>query len=341
MPIRNGKIFIVISLQGVAEQIREAIDDSNFDKAKRLSYMYESIGEKIQSIVRERGGYMHLFLADRQVLEVAPTVAEDIPGMLENYAKDIAGPIAMGMGLSFREAVAAMHASTSTGEIEMYDPENPIFEGASEYVNKAERPFELPVNMFHSTIPKPKAEENKNDFVSKPGIKDDIKMQSALIQSMLQLLQGNQAQQQQQQQAMMQQQGQQSSGGPRDLREALEGKQVEGYSPEDQAAEKQSIEKPQQAKQEPEEKEKESHEKLDALLGKVKESLPQIMALHDKNPEAYKAAMALVQKIVLAAKHGQTKKAEDITEDLEKAISARVKAKQNTNTSKRLFERAC
>lgn len=48
------------------------------------------------------------------------------------------------------------------------------------------------------------------------------------------------------------------------------------------------------------------------------------MALHDKNPEAYKAAMALVQKIVLAAKHGQTKKAEDITEDLEKAIRLRL-----------------
>jgi hypothetical protein len=244
--------------------------------------------------------------------------------ILEGYSKDIPGLIAVGMGLSFREAVAAMHASIATGDIEMYDPENPIFEGVGEYIRKVEQPLELPVNMFDATIPKVEGEDPDQDgFVAKPEFEKDVEMQSAMVQAMAQVLQGGQQQQQQ----MMQQAQQQ----PRDLREALEGKQVDGYAPAEEGEEgkgKKSKDSEGSGEKSETKGDDEGDEgdsdKLDALLGKVKESLPQIMALHDKNPQAYKAAMALVQKLVQVAKQGKTKKAEEVTDELEKAIRLRL-----------------
>lgn len=325
----SGKIFVVISLQGVADEIRDAVDQGAFDAAKDLAYRCRSLCDKIQSMIQERGGHIHLFLYERQVLEVPPSMAEDMPMILEGYTKNLKGMVSCGMGLSFREAVAAMHISAATGEIEMYDPEDEKFEDVSQFVSKAdgpgthsspkETPMQLPVNLFDATVPKPEPKEDDEGFVSRPGFKQEAQMHMAMVQAMAQVLQGGSQQQQAQQQAASQQ--------PRDLREALEGKQVEGYQP---ASDKpQAKEPPKQEELKAEEpaaesEEDDSHAKLDSLLSKIKTDLPQIMALHDKNPEAYKAAMALVQKLLIAAKQGRVKKAEEFTAELEKAIRLRL-----------------
>jgi len=264
--------------------------------------------------VQEKGGHLQAFTYDRQVMEVPATVAEDMPAYLDPYVKDLPGQVAAGMGLTFREAVAAMKASEISGEIEMYDPQDTRFEGVSEYM-KAEQPYQLPVNLFDPTVPEEDPIEDHEGFVGRPAIEEELQAQAALVGAIAQVMSGGQQAQQQPQQ------------DPRDLREALEGGPVEGYQPQE----------PGNGSAEPKSSKEESGEKsgsgddegdegpdpdkrLGTLLHSVKSSLPQIMALHEKNPEAYKAAMALVQKIVAMAKDRKVKKAEQATEDLNKAI---------------------
>lgn len=311
-----GSIFVVISCQGVADAIRDAIDHGRFAEARSLSYKANGLSRKLASAVQERGGHLQMFTYDRQVMEVPSTVAEDMPQYLDPYVKDMPGMVAAGLGLTFREAVAAMKASEISGEIEMYDPEDARFEGVSEYV-KAEQPYELPVNMFDVTVPQEDPKPNQEGFVSRPEIEEELQAQAALIQAIAQVMGGGQqAQQPPQPEA-------------RDLREALEGGPVEGYQPQ-QPQGQEGQDKPQPKGEETEKEEmgseggSEVDSRLGTLLHSVKASLPQIMSLHDKNPAAYKAAMNLVQKLVAVAKERRVKKAEDITDELNKTIHLRL-----------------
>jgi hypothetical protein len=72
-----------------------------------------------------------------------------------------------------------------------------------------------------------------------------------------------------------------------------------------------------------------TNQKLAKLLLTVKQQLPQLMALHDSNPQAYKQSMAMIQKLVQLA-HGRKKEAaksetDETIESLEKAFGRRLK----------------
>lgn len=316
----QGPVFVVISCQGVADAIKDAVDQGRFSEARSLSYQAAGLARKLASHVQEKGGHLDVFLLERQVMEVPSTVAEDMPNYLEPYMSELPGMVAAGMGLTFREAVSAMQASEISGEIEMYDPDNVKFSGVSEYV-KAEQPYQIPVNMFDVTVPGEKPIESDEDFKSRPSADEEMQAQAMLVQALAQIMGGGQQMQQPQQQ------------DPRDLREALEGGQIDGYQPHEDAGDKspkkdskgsdsgdKSPKKDTSDKEVEKEEEGDTDDRLDKLLHGVKASIPQIMALHDKNPEAYKAAMSLVQKLVAVAKERRVKKAEEITDALNKAL---------------------
>lgn len=67
-------------------------------------------------------------------------------------------------------------------------------------------------------------------------------------------------------------------------------------------------------------------QKLAGMLHNVKEQLPQIMQLADKNPEAFKQTMNLINKLSAAAKQGRVKKAESAVdlEELNKNLQRRI-----------------
>lgn len=327
----SGSVFVIISCQGVSDAIRDAVDSAQFSEARSLAYKANALSRKLASQVQEKGGSLVVFIQERQVLEVPVSVAEDMPSYLEPYVQELPGMIAVGMGLTFGEAVIAMKASLVSGEIEMYDPKDPRFDRSNEYAKAdagqvGEQPFQLPVNMFDVTVPEEDAIPNQEGFVNRPGADEELQAQSMLVQALAQVMSGGAQQQQQPQE------------GPRDLREALEGGQVDGYQPQqedvsgkgskksDKGAEpKDKGSKKDSYDEEPEEGEGADVEKrLARILTGVKSSLPQIMALHDKNPDAYKAAMALIQKLATVAKERRVKKAEEITDELAKAIRLRL-----------------
>lgn len=325
----NGKVWIVISCQGVADTIRDEVDDGNFAQAKTLSFKAQALADKLASFVAQKGGHLHLNLLERQIIEAPESVAEELPNILEGYRQDLPGMICVGVGLTFEEASTAMKLSHLTNDIELYDPDDNRFSGAKQYTTKSEGQVTLPINMFDQTVPgvqqhdmaTEQQEQEVDDaseqkFITKPGIEEELEAESALVQAIAQILSGG-AQQQQQQQAQQ----------PRDLREALEGGPVEGYQPA-QSGQSRQQGKP-QVKGKPGEKEEKAEAdpssdatdaKLGALLHSVKASLPQIMAMHKENPDAYKSAMNLVQKLVGLTKERRMKKYENMAEDLNKAI---------------------
>ena len=304
----SGSVFVVISCQGVTDAIRDAVDQGQFNDARALSYKTTGLARKLASQVQEKGGHLTVFIPERQVMEVPSSVAEDMPSYIEPYMQELPGMVAVGMGLTFGEAVMAMKTSLISGEIEMYDPKDSKFGRDNEYAkadaegSHSEMPYQLPVNMFDVTVPETEpVEPNNEGFVSRPEVEEELQAQAALIQALAQLMTGGQ----------QPQPGQPGQPGqdPRDLREALEGGPVEGYQPQEEGEGKGSEKKPKKEskkkdsdeKAEKDDEEGGAEKRLGKILSDVKASLPQIMALHDKNPAAYKAAMTLVQKLDICA----------------------------------------
>jgi hypothetical protein len=310
-----------LACDAAVDVIRDAVDGGRFEQARELAYKIKGLSQKLKSTVQEKGGHLHFFILDRQVLEVPESVAETLPNILSDYTQEL--HVFVGMGMTFREAAMACRASKLSGEIEMYDATDPRFEGVSEYF-KSENPFELPVNLFDVTMPEneeiePEAGNSKGPAI--PSIQEALSAEAQLVQAMAQAMQGGAPEQ-----AQAAQQAQ-----PRDLREALEGQQIQGYQPQQpqqaQAAQQAQQAQPAQPAEETAQaapEEPDTGERLNGLLSQVKESLPNIMELHDKNPQAYRAAMNLIQKLVMVAKERNVQKAEEITEALNKKLELRL-----------------
>ena len=328
MAITSNTVWIAMSCSELANKIRELSDKGFFSEVKSLTYQAQAFLDKIASFAQEHGGHLHINLPDRQILELDEDSAEELPNIIEGYKAQVSSNIACGLGLSFDEASSAMRVSMQSDEIEMFNPEDERFSGVVYYKSENGSDFILPPNLFDPMTPPPKyVQPEKPKYVPRPAAQQELQAEGQLVQAIAQSMMPPPPSPEQ----MQQQQP------PQDLREALHGGRVPGHTPKEED-EKENKPKKKELKEsddkESDDSEEESNgtnEKLKDLLSSVNSSLPGILSLHDKNPEAYKQALSLIHKLVQVA-HDRKKvskaeaieQSESITEDLNKAIRLRL-----------------
>lgn len=315
----------------IADSIRKDLDGGRFADATNATNLLKAFQQNISNMCQQNGGRVHVFLPEWMVMECPQSVAEQIPQLLASFNEQIGHSMACGIGLDFSEAVKAVHQSERSGEICLYEEKTLKSEGLS-----------IPPNLFDYTDQSVANNDGTNaeeqEFASAPDFQNSVKLAQAQIQAIIQQLGGDaqeKAQQQIQQIQQQQAQAQQAQQQPRDLTEALHGQQIQGrnpYSgdsakPEDKKESKSDSKETK--KDEPEASEEddgndEVQQKLGAALLHIKQQIPQLMDLAEKNPDAFKQSMSLVQKLLNLTKKtkGQVEKSEMeiLTEDLNKKI---------------------
>ena len=338
-------VWVMIATDGVADKIRDLVDSGYFAEAKDLDYHLKSITDKINALVNDRGGSVKLSIYDRQVIEMPVTVAEELPLILSGYREVFGSLMAVGMGMDLKEASTAAKKATFTNQIELYDPKDESFALYKTLQLEADM-FQPQPNLVgtdqenHPGSPKPDASKFSVGKVI-PALSADqsVQAEAQMVNATIQLLMGPTQQMQQQQQAQEQQQQEQQKQPPGSLLEAMSGekktdkpktetKQKKDSDSDD--SDESSESKSKKGKSDSDEDDSDSdddsdatNERLGELLSSVQEKMPELMKLHEKNPEAFKKVIALVQKLVDVAKAKKSvKKSEisDMTEDLNKAL---------------------
>lgn len=340
----TNTVWVVIICDQVTDRLRSFFDKGHLSEANLYTQKIHAFTDKLKKYVAEKGGTLYVCLPERQILEIPITVAKEVPYFLEGY-KEIFGSdkVAIGIGLDFAEAAGAAKKSRQTNNIELYMPNDERItkdENAKSALGEfdeilpidsaelnTDTEFLLPPNLFDPELPpkreKPTPIDEPRKVAVKPDVMKELQAEAQYVSAVTQTMGGDVIAQQQQQLQQMIQQQQQEAQQPRDLREALAGGQVDGYEPQQQQPQEAP---PEEAQQEapPEEGDK-STQKLYELLANVQERIPNLMELHDKNPEAFKQSMGLIQKLLNLAR---TKKSElkfeeaEKIEDLEKKIKA-------------------
>lgn len=317
-----AQVWVVISASPAQQRLVELIDKGYLSEAVGISQALEGFIAKLKSHVQQHGGHMPIALYERVVMQLSMPAAEEVPSILEGYQDSLGCKVAAGIGMTFEEAAKASTKSLHSGDIELYNPEE--VEEYEEFAMTESRRFGddviLPPNLFDPTIPDDEEYKLTQDGSPKPklspGYAESMQAETKYIQDVANQLGAQQAQQQMQQAVQAQQQ-------PQDLLEALNGGQVEGHTPktdedeENTGKDKKSASKPdskkdddsgsddsEEIKEEVTDAEtaaKKFDEKLASTLHQIKSQIPQIMAMADSNPQAFKQTMDLINKLVNAA----------------------------------------
>lgn len=325
----SKKVYIVMSAELVVEKLKEYIDDGRLSEANSLSYDLKSFYDSVKAYMQNHGATVLTHLYERSISECSLTAAEDFPNIAEAFGKKFGTWIAIGMGFSLREASEACRKSAHTGEIELFglDSLDESHSPERNFTTDDENDrLELPPNLFDpSNPPSPESQELPDDSANPPGrlsLEQDLKGQQALIQQYLpqpapQPQQPGQQQPGQQQPGQEQQQ--QAPQEPRDLLEALNGGPVPGRQPEgaEQAPKADAAEQVEKEVDEAEHEAEAFDDKLAERLALVRQQIPQIMGLAEKNPSAFKQAMGVVKQLIGLARSRRTQKSEEFEQLVE------------------------
>ncbi len=329
----QNTVWVVISAREALDKIREYIDGGYLGEAQRLHFQLKSLDEKVNSLLSEKGGRVHLSTYDKIIMEMPASVAEEIPAITLGYRQFFGTKMAIGIGMDLAEASAAANKSEFSNEIELYDPADDTFK--AEFYKNGEDPFELPPNLFDPlSPPAPEArEQRKRAPKEKPVLSDPqtaMQAESAMMQAIMQQISPPPPQMPQQQEQQQQEQ-QPEEQQPRDLLEQLHGEQIDGHSPDsDSSASGPKEEVKEEAKPESKKDSAEDddggNEKIAGLLATVQDKMPKLMQLADSNPDAFKKVVNLVHKLVDMAKQKKTQKSEmeTLTDQLNKALKLRL-----------------
>jgi len=218
------QIWVVISCDLIYYKLRELVDAGDYEQASQLSYGLNAIMDKIKSLIQARGGSLLLSMYDRQVLMLSSAVAEELPNILAGYQELFGKNMAVGLGLTLKEASWAVRRSKGSGEIEFYDPKDVAFDEAQDITKDepngaVDFSAVLPPNLFDPLLPEPKKQGQEPSY-KRSTIDQDLQGEAKLLQGIISILGGGQVEQQIQQ---MQQQIQQQQQSPRNLLESLHG----------------------------------------------------------------------------------------------------------------------
>lgn len=298
----QNTVWVIINCQPVVNAMRERLDNGAFSEINTLLSYLKSFEERLSSMVQKAGGHVYVMLYERIVLEIPITLAEQIPDMVKEL-KDKLGPdVSCGIGLDYEEANRACLISAGTGRIEMYG------EDTQKNDDYAEPAFEIPPNLFNPQMqntvnnPIPDRRTGPKTPVLRPGLEEELQIDAQYLQAIGQTLGVGAAAEAQQQAAKQQQaqQGGEGKEGPRDLLEALNGGPVDGHHPEEE--EKEGSKEPEIDSKEggSEEKAEDGGDdaKLASLLLNIRDRIPELIALQEKNPEAFKQSLVMIQKLI-------------------------------------------
>lgn len=343
----SNSVWVVISANKAQERLIRLIDAGQLAEAVGRNQALESLVEKTKAFVQQYGGYLPIAVFGRIVMQIPSSAAEQIPNIIEGFSDSLGNRIAAGIGMTFDEAAKSARISEASGQIEMFDPQKNYDDDEDDFeksaINGGRRlssNVTLPVNLFNPLVPddsEVKAKlKPKDDFPKLPSLEESMQSENQLLQMLAMQMGGGQPQPSPEQ--MQQQQQQQVPA--RNLLEALNGAPVQGSPDETQGEAPQGQEAPaegeapeQEIAQEVDQAEDEAasfDKKLAGILHNVKNQIPQIMALSDKDPKAFKQTMQLIQKLVQTAHSGKSKSPVEKSEmrqeieELEKAFKARL-----------------
>jgi hypothetical protein len=330
-------LWAVINASNISLGLTRMIDANNFDGAKNAKFYLDNFINKLKSLCQSYGGSAHLLLYERMILELPIEAAELLPNVVENYMPNLSKKIGVGIGMNFEEANLAAQKSLQTHKIELYEKEEaPLNYVKTEVIKNSsnELPFDFPPNIFDPELPDSKnitrietgGKRPQNDgqyrldlikpdkVVVKPSAKEDALSQKKLIDHILDEVKFPK-EKIEQQIATMQQQAEQIK-----IQQQQEQQQAQ------QQAQQQEVNQKEELEEIPEKDEHDSvSEKLLGFLGNLKNQMPELMRLHESNPEAFKHIMSLVNKMLKLSKQKIQKNDQSITEKLEKKIRKKIK----------------
>jgi len=335
-------VWVMIATDSVADKIRDLVDSGYFAEAKDLDYHLKAISEKISKLISDKGGSVKLSIYDRQIIELPVTIAEELPLIVAGYREVFGSLMAVGMGMDLKEASVAAQKATFTNQIELYDPKDESYSSLNKTLQLEADLFQPQPNINgtdqenHPGSPAPDAYKFSVGKVV-PALTADQQMQSEaqMVNATVQMLMGPTNELQQQQQAQ-QEQEQKEQNPPGSLLEAMSGEKKTDKPKTETKQKKEDSDSEEDSKSKKKDKDSDSdddsddsdsdatNEKLGKLLTSVQEKMPELMKLHEKNPEAFKKVIALVQKLVDVAKSKKSSvvktEISDMTEDLNKAL---------------------
>lgn len=344
-----SSLWVVISNEKAQQKLQSLIDNGHLEETYSLQYALRAFNEKVKSLVQEKGGHLHLLLYERVVMQVPETVAAQLPSIAEAYEEMFGEKIAVGVGMSFKEATSAAMASRQSEQIELYDPETHSDQAKEKDLLRQSPPYKL-IDRNGQLTQKPP---------TPPSIEEDSEMSNFMVQRTMTELgmapppgpesdsevsqepaDPYQVQEDQEQQlqtdapdahqlddpSMMSQEVPEDFM-PSNLLEALLGHPVpdtEDLEDENYEGETGDVDLEQALG----EQEEAPVGPLDDVLGPAVGRIPEIMQMASQDPKAFKEAMKYLHKILDVAKKKklddtQKKEVEFLAESLEKAKKAR------------------
>lgn len=346
----SNSVWVVISANKAQERLIRLIDAGQLAEAVGRNQALEALVNKIKSFTQQYGGYLPIAVFGRIVMQIPSSAAEQVPNIIEGFSDSLGNKIAVGIGMTFDEAAKAARASEGSGRIEMFDPEGNMDSDDDDFEKSAlnggrrlSSNVTLPVNLFNPLVPDDSEVKEtlkpKDSPPKLPSLEESMQSESQLLQMLAMQMGGGQPQPSPEQ---MQGQQPQQQVPARSLLEALNGAPVQGSSNESQGAPQGAPtedvpaegEVPEQEiSQEVNQAEDEAasfDKKLAGILHNVKNQIPQIMALSDKDPKAFKQTMQLIQKLIQTAHSGKSKSPVEKSEmrqeieELEKSFNKRL-----------------
>lgn len=290
----------------MTDKIKTLINKGEVEAANQMYWKVKAFQQKVLAFLQEKGLTAMSTIPEFLLFSCSEVHALEIPAMFEGFKMLTDDAVACGVGLDWPEASKAMRRSRQTRKIELYDNE----------VMKAEDDlFDLqqPVN-----ISDPKTHEyedniveEKPKFISAPDAQQQMQIEQQFMQA-----QAAQMMPQQPQQQPQQAQPVEGDAPRKSLLETLTGQRP----PEKQK------EEPTKKEEMPEQEDDKSHmNQIGEALISIKQQIPQLMDLAERNPDAFKQTMTLVQKLLSIAKTKVKKSEHSEMEDLVKKINSHMK----------------
>lgn len=332
------QVWVMIRAQQARDRMLRLLDSGNLAEALGKKYYLDGLVDKMKAFVQQYGGSLTVAMYDCIVMQIPFSAAEQLPSITEGYKEALNGQICIGVGLTFVESAKACKKSASTGDIELYDNSTGSFD-KSEARRISNPNVTLPNNVFSPTSPdddyyQPQAPD---DVVMPLNAEEAMQIETQYIQGLIGQMNPQQSSQQSPAEAPPQGEGQdqntmdllnmlsQQGAQPDAQQEGQSGESSDGGGDKQQAEE----ELEGQVEEAEQDAEAQHNDKLVSALQNVGSQIPQLMELADKNPDAFKQSINMINKLIAFAKQkpkDQVKKMEGLItqcEDLTKRFEQR------------------
>ena len=320
------QVWITIRAQQARQRMLKLLDSGNLAEALGKKSYLDGLVEKMKGFVQQYGGSMPIALYDCIIMQVPFNAAEQLPSITQGYQDALKNQISIGVGLTFAESTKACKLSSETGKIELFDPQSGEFLKAQS--RRVLHPdVTLPANVFSPNSPDDgyyQPDSLEDEVIIAPDADKAIEIETAYIEKLVAQMNPPQ---QEAPPGMPQEEGApppEGEQGTMDLLRMMSQGEEEGEAAPEEGApapEGESTVPPEaeaEIQQEVDEAEQQAeqwnNDQLAQTLQGVSSKIPEIMAMADQNPDAFKQTMNMVNKLISAAKQRpkDAKKSEEL-----------------------------